>query len=137
MFFISRNLTDTNIEYGMTIYFVLTFCNVEDFKLFSFHHSLVESRSLPSVVQGAKNNIDLGPVEYEERFKLFFQELVTILDMDLGNVLMSISTTAELKNQDVLHLRNASIDTIGSGKSYQIACLYSQTPTKLSSLDWF
>ena len=114
LFVISRNLTDTDIEYGMIIYFVLTFCNVEDFKLFSFHQSLVGSNSLPSVVQAAKNNIDLES-EHEERFKLFFQELVSILDMDLGNILMAISTPTQPPKQNMVHLRNASTATVGSG----------------------
>ena len=99
----------------MFIYFVLIYCNVEDFKLFSFHKSLVEAKSLPTVLQTAKNNIDLGSTMHEARFDVFFQELVSILDLDLDNILSAISTTTQLKNQNVLNLTNTTTAKIGLG----------------------
>ena len=73
-------------------------------------------KSLPTIVQTTKNNIDLGSPDYLDRFKLFFDQLEYILGMDLGSIMAATSTTAQLADQDLSTLRNLTdVATIASG----------------------
>merc|ERR1719458_1137618 len=55
---IKRTITDEDLHFGFYLYFVLTYCSVEDFKLFLFHKNLVDRKSMRTVLQAAKNNIN-------------------------------------------------------------------------------
>ena len=100
-------MNDTEIEIGTFIYFLLVHCNVKDLKLFSFYKKLVEGKSLPSVVQATKNNIDLAKlVENRKYLKSFFKDLVKILDLDLGNIMFAMLTSTQLRDQELLNLDN-------------------------------
>ena len=94
---------------------MLIYCNIEEFKLFSFHKTLVESKSLPTVLQTAKNNIDLESIQYGDYGKAFFQELVVILELDLDTIMVAISTTASLKDPDMLNSKNTTMAAVVSG----------------------
>ena len=73
-------------------------------------------KSLPTIVQTTKNNIDLGSPDHLDRFKLFFSQLEDILGMDLGSIMAATSTTTQLADQDLSTLRNLTdVATIASG----------------------
>ena len=79
---------------------MLTFCSVEDFKLFLFHKNLVNSKTIRTIVQAAKNNINSRNVkncDNQWRLKTFFKELSEILELDLSGILRAISTEAQLQ----------------------------------------
>jgi hypothetical protein len=44
---IARNIGQTDIRDGLSIYFTLTYCNEEGFDLFHFHRHIMKSRSIP------------------------------------------------------------------------------------------
>ena len=84
----------------MYLYFVLTYCSVEDFKLFLFHKNLVDSKSMRTILQAAKNNINSRNVkkcDNQWRMKTFFKELSEVLELDLSGILRAISTEAQLQ----------------------------------------
>ena len=79
---------------------MLTYCSVEDFKLFLFHKNLVDRKSMRTVLQAAKNNINSRNVkncENQWRMKVFFKELSEVLELDLSAILRAISTEAQLQ----------------------------------------
>ena len=95
-----RTISDEDLQSGLNLYFVLTYCNAEDFKLFLFHRHLVNSGSTRTIIQAAKNNINLRNVKNCEnrwRINLFFKELSKVLDLELGGLLRAISTEAQLQ----------------------------------------
>ena len=112
-----RIVNNTEIEIGTFIYFLLVHCNVKDLKLFSFYKNLVEGRNLPSVVQATKNNIDSAElVENRMYLKSFFKDLVKILDLDIGNIMFAMLTSAQLGGQELLNLdNNMTLTEITSG----------------------
>ena len=84
----------------MYLYFVLTYCSVEDFRLFLFHKNLVDGKSKRTILQAAKNNINSRNVkkcENQWRMKTFFKELSEVLELDLSDILRAISTEAQLQ----------------------------------------
>ena len=102
-----RVVNNTEIEIGTFIYFLLIRCNVKDLQLFSFYKNLVEGQNLPSVVQATKNNIDSAKlVENRKYLKSFFKDLLKILDLELGNLMFAMLTSAQLRDQDLLNLDN-------------------------------
>ena len=95
-----RRVSDEDLHFGLRLYFVLTYCSVEDFKLFLFHKNLVDSASIRTIVQAAKNNINSRNVkkcENQWRMKAFFKELSEVLELNLGGILRAISTEAQLQ----------------------------------------
>ena len=95
-----RTISNEDLTLGLHLYFVLTYCGVEDFKLFLFHKNLVDSKSIRTIVQAAKNNINSRNVrkcDNQWRVKTFFKELSEVLKFDLGGILRAISTTAQLQ----------------------------------------
>ena len=102
-----RIVNNTDIEIGTFIYLLLVHCNVKDLKLFSFYKKLLESKSLPSVLQATKNNIDSPEMVGNRMYlKSFFKDLVKILDLDLGNIMFASLTSAQLRDQELLNLDN-------------------------------
>ena len=112
-----RIVNDTEIKMGTFIYFLLIHCNVKDLQLFSFYKNLVESKNLPSVLQATKNNIDSAElVENRKYLKSFFKDLVKILDLDIGNIMFAMLTSAQLGGQELLNLdNNMTLTEITSG----------------------
>ena len=78
--------------------------------MFSFHKNLVQTQSFSTVVQTAKNNIDLMSDDQNDIFHSFFQSLKGILDLDLEQIETYLSTT-KLKHRNLL----------GSGASAKVA----------------
>lgn len=95
-----RTISDEDLRFGLSLYFVLTFCSVEDFKLFLFHKNLVNSKRIRTILQAAKNNINSRNVRMCDnrwRMKTFFKELTEVLELDLSGILRAISTEAQLQ----------------------------------------
>ena len=78
--------------------------------MFSFHKNLVQTQSFSTVVQTAKNNIDLMSDDQNDIFHLFFLSLKGILDLDLEQIETYLST---IKLKD--------LNLMGSGASAKIA----------------
>ena len=115
-----RNPNDMDIELGIFIYFVLIHCNVGDIKVFLFYKNLLESKNLPSVVQTVKNSIDLEESDETRKLhKAFFEDLVNILDMDLKNIMLTMLTATQLRDQDLLNLdHNMTLTDLTAGLTH-------------------
>ena len=95
-----RTISDEDLRFGLHLYFVLTYCDVEDFKLFLFHKNLVDTKSKRTIVQTAKNNINSRNVkkcENQWRMKTFFKKFSELLELNLSGILRAISTEAQLE----------------------------------------
>ena len=93
-----RRLSETDLESGMFIYFVLIYCDLDEVKLASFHRSLVENKSIRTIMQAAKNNVELGSAKEKLNFKLFFEQVASIVGMDVDNILSAVSRTSQMND---------------------------------------
>ena len=106
----------------MFIYFVLIHCDLDKVKLASFHRSLVENKSIRTIVQAAKNNVELGSAKNKLHFKLFFEELASIVGMDVDNILSAVSRTSQMN--DMQRILNGTGIEMKEGNNYQLFNLY-------------
>ena len=49
-------------------------------------------------MQAAKNNVELGWAKNKLHFKLFFEELASIVGMDVDNILSAVSRTPQMND---------------------------------------
>ena len=95
-----RDTLDNDIHVGVSIYFMLTYCNVETLRLFVFHDLLLEWKGTRTVLQATKNNMELSSIKEfpnQENVKQFYESMVDILKLELGQVLAAISRPYEIE----------------------------------------
>ena len=83
----------------MKIYSILAFCNPETLKLGKFLNDLVTKANLRTIIKAVVNTIDLEKVKEAENRNLlfgFYQYLEKTLNLQLGKILISVSSPSEL-----------------------------------------
>ena len=69
-------------------------------------------------MQAAKNNVELGSAKNKLHFKLFFEELASIVGMDVDNILSAVSRTPQMN--DMQRIWNGTGAEINEGIYYEL-----------------
>ena len=94
------NITTEDHVTGFKIYSILTFCNPETLKLGKFLNDIVSKENLRTILKAVVNTIDVEKVrEFGNRDLLFgfYQHLEKTFNLQLGKILLSVSSPLELK----------------------------------------
>ena len=94
-----RNIAESEVQVGVSLYAILVYCNTEAIKTLNFHMSLLYSNSIRTIIQATKNTIVseiLEEYENQENAKQFYLALIEKLGLELGNSLHSLLLTSEV-----------------------------------------
>ena len=94
------NITAEDHVTGFKIYSILAFCNPETLKLGKVLYKMVSNENLRTIIKAVVNTIDLEKVKEAGNRNLlfgFYQYLEKTFNLQLGKILLSVSSPSELK----------------------------------------
>ena len=95
-----RDTSDNDILVGVSLYFMLIYCNIESLKLSIFHELLAGGKDVTTILQATKNNMELHSIKEaanKDNLNQFYGSLINLLDLELQQVLLAISTPSDIK----------------------------------------
>ena len=95
------NTTEQDLMTGFEIFSYFIYCPEELLKLYQFHMNLIATGNPRTLIQTTVNNLKLEKIKEKTNMKIvksFFTDLDSVLNTNLGTIILALSSEADMKN---------------------------------------